>query len=114
MKNKENNKRKQDRKKVKKEEKVDKRIEQKLLIELNKLNSVFYEKRIIELMEIMGNTRKFFIRNFTSGIVKGIGVGVGFSIITAFIIYLLQKIIKLNIPIISKYISDIIEIVQTK
>ena len=123
MENKENNKRKQDNKKIKKNKKEEKKqkinkknkIEQKLLFELNKLNAVFYEKRIIELMEVMGNTKKFFIRNFTSGIVKGIGAGIGFSIITAVIIYLLQKIIKLNIPIISKYISDIIEIVkQTK
>lgn len=91
---------------------VNKGIQEKILIQLNRLNYIFSRKRVLELVELSGNTKKFLIRNFTSGIIKGIGVGIGFSIITAFIIYLLQKIIKLNIPVISKYISDIVEIVQ--
>jgi hypothetical protein len=47
-----------------------------------------------------------------SGISKGIGIGIGFSIITALIIYVMQKIIRLNIPVLSQYISDIVEIVE--
>lgn len=91
---------------------INKSIEEKILTQLNKLNDIFSKKRVFELVELSGNTKKFLIRNFTSGIIKGMGVGIGFSIMTAFIIYLLQKIIKLNIPVISKYISDIVEIVQ--
>lgn len=91
---------------------VNKNIEEKILIQLNKLNYILNKNKILDLIELTGNTKKFLIRNFTSGIIKGIGVGIGFSIITAFIIYLLQKIIKLNIPVISNYIADIIEIVE--
>lgn len=91
---------------------INKNIEEKILIQLDKLNHIFSRKRVLELVELSGNTKKFLFRNFTSGIVKGIGVGIGFSIITALIIYLLQKLIKLNIPVISQYISDIVEIVQ--
>lgn len=87
-------------------------IEEKILMQLNKLNYIFSRNKVLDLIEIAGNTKRLLIRNFTSGIIKGIGVGIGFSIITALIIYLLQKIIKLNIPIISQYISDIIEIVE--
>lgn len=89
-----------------------KNIEEKLLSQLNKLNYTLSKNKVLDLVELVGNTKKLLIRNFTSGIIKGIGAGIGFSIITAIIIYLLQKIIKLNIPVISKYISDIIEIVQ--
>ena len=47
-----------------------------------------------------------------AGIFRGVGIGIGFTIITAILIIILQKIVMLNIPIIGEYISDIIEIVK--
>lgn len=94
------------------DKKSKKDIEEQLLEKLESLNYILNKNRVFDLIELTGNTKKYFIRNFLSGITKGIGAGIGFSIITALIIYLLQKIIKLNIPVISQYISDIIEIVQ--
>ena len=41
-------------------------------------------------------------------------VGIGISIITAILIYTAQKIITLNIPVISEYIADILEIVNSR
>lgn len=79
---------------------------------IEKLNKSFTENKLFELSEIIGNWKKLLWRNLLSGISKGVGIGIGFSIITAIIIILLQRIITLNIPIISQYISDIIEIVQ--
>lgn len=94
------------------DKKSKKDIEEQLLEKLESLNYTLNKNRVLDLIELTGNTKKYFIRNFLSGITKGIGAGIGFSIITALIIYLLQKIIKLNIPVISQYISDIIEIVK--
>ena len=90
-----------------------KTLEEQILEYLCRLNYILNKNKVLDLVEIAGNTKKFLIRNFTSGIIKGIGIGIGFSIITAIIIYILQKIIKLNIPVISKYISDIVNIVET-
>lgn len=79
---------------------------------IDDMNNKLSTNKIIELSEIIGNWKMLLWRNFISGIVKGIGVGIGFSIITAIIIIILNRIITLNIPIISQYIADIIEIVQ--
>ena len=68
--------------------------------------------RIQELIDLLGSKRKIFIRNLIAGISKGLGFGIGFYLITALLIYLLQYIVKLNIPIIGKYISDIVDIVE--
>lgn len=89
-----------------------KKIEEKLLSELVKINNQIYEGKVLDMAELLGNPKKMLLRNFTSGLIKGIGAGIGFSIITAIIIYAVQKIIKLNIPVISEYIADIVEIVQ--
>ncbi len=87
-------------------------LNEKILVQINNLNYMLSRGKVIDLIELTGDSKKFLLRSFTSGIAKGIGAGIGFSIVTALIIYLLQKIIKLNIPVISQYISDIIEIVQ--
>ena len=81
---------------------------------IEKLNESLIKNRLIELSEIIGNWKKLIWRNFISGISKGIGIGIGISIITAIIAITLQKIITLNIPVISNYIADIVEIIETK
>ena len=51
-------------------------------------------------------------RNLIAGIFRGVGIGIGDTIITAILIILLQKIVSLNIPVIGEYIADIVDIVQ--
>ena len=86
--------------------------EGKLLKKLDDLNKTIEKNNLMELSELLGNTKKLIIKNFFSGISKGVGIGIGFSILTAIIIYFLQRIVRLNIPIIGEYISDIIDIVE--
>lgn len=84
----------------------------KLEDKIDDLNYKITKNKIVELSEIIGNWRKLLWRNFISGIVKGIGFSIGFSIVTAIIVVILNRIITLNIPVISQYIADIVEIVQ--
>lgn len=84
----------------------------KLESNIENLNNSLSKNKILELSEIIGSWRKLLLRNFVSGISKGVGIGIGFSIVTAIIVIILQRIITLNIPVISQYIADIIEIVQ--
>ncbi|MGN1327127.1 MAG: DUF5665 domain-containing protein [Clostridia bacterium] len=91
---------------------IGQKLQENLLVQINKLNYILSKKQVTEILELSGRPTRFLIRNFTSGIIKGIGIGIGFSIITAIIIYFVQKLIKLNIPGISQYIADIIEIVK--
>lgn len=79
---------------------------------INDLNYKITKSKITELSEFIGDWKKLLWRNFISGITKGVGFGIGFSIVTAIIIIILNRIITLNIPVISQYIADIVEIVQ--
>lgn len=85
---------------------------QQLYQMIDDLNRTMTNNHVIDLAELLGNRKEMLKRNLIAGIFKGIGIGIGVTIITAIIIYILQKIVKLNIPIIGKYISDIIEIVE--
>jgi len=80
--------------------------------QLRELNFAMRKNRIIDLVELVGDTKQVLFRNLWAGIAKGIGIGIGFTIITAVIIMLLQRIVTLNIPVIGEYIGDIIDIVE--
>ena len=79
---------------------------------IDNLNKAIEKSRIYEFSEVVGNSKKMILKNFFSGVFIGVGIGVGFYIITAIVILLLNYIVKLNIPVIGKYITDIVEIVE--
>ena len=79
---------------------------------IDNINEVLIKNHILDLSELLGNRKKLFIRNFGSGISKGIGIRIGVTVITAILVILLQKIVTLNIPIIGEYIADIVDIVE--
>lgn len=79
---------------------------------IENLIKIVESKNIEEIIYILGSKKEIIKRNFIAGIFRGIGIGIGVTVITALIIYILQKIVRLNLPIIGKYIYDIVEIVE--
>lgn len=85
---------------------------EKLMKSIDNLNYALIKNRFIDLSEILGNRKELIIRNLISGMAKGIGIGIGFTLLTAILLIILQKIVTLNIPVIGDYISDIVDIVE--
>ena len=79
---------------------------------LDKLTKILENMNLHDLIYVLGSKKEIIRRNLLAGIARGIGGGIGFTIITAIIIYFLQRIVRLNIPIIGEYINDIVDIVQ--
>ena len=77
-----------------------------------KLNDTLQKNNIQEISYILGNKKEIIKRNLISGIFRGIGIGIGVTVITAILVFIMQRIVTLNIPIIGEYISDIVEIVE--
>lgn len=84
----------------------------KLNHKIDNLNEMLVKNRVLDLVELLGNRKQLLFRNLWSGIAKGIGIGIGVTLITAILVYILQKIVTLNLPIIGEYISDIVDIVN--
>lgn len=79
---------------------------------IDEINKKLEQSNIIEMSYIMGNKKEIIKRNLLAGIFRGIGIGIGITIISAIIIFFLQRLIRLNIPIIGDYITDIVAIIQ--
>lgn len=89
----------------KKREKI---LQEKVEILIKKID----ESNLKELIYILGSKKQIIIRNIIAGIFRGVGIGIGITLITAILVYFLRKIVALNIPVIGEYISDIVEIVE--
>ena len=79
---------------------------------VEKLSNYLSQSNILELLYILGKKGEIIKRNFLAGIFRGVGIGIGVTIITALIVIVLQKIFMLNLPIIGEYVTDIVDIVQ--
>ena len=79
---------------------------------IDDINEKIDKYRIVEISYIIGDKKEIIKRNLLAGISRGIGIGIGITLISSAIVYLLQKIIKLNIPILGEYIADIVAIVK--
>lgn len=90
--------------KSKREEILNKNIEM--------LNNSLRDSNIVELLYVLGDKKEIIKRNFLAGIFRGIGIGIGVTIITAMIVIFLERLVKLNLPVIGEYITDIVNIVE--
>jgi hypothetical protein len=70
------------------------------------------KSKIDEYMNYLENPKKLILPNFLAGVARGFGMLIGFALLGAFAIYILQRIVELNLPGIGKFISDIVDIVQ--
>ena len=76
------------------------------------ISKILLEGQLNEIAQILQSNKKIIWKSFLAGLARGIGIAIGFTLLGAAVIYFLQKIVILNIPVISRYISDIVEIVE--
>ncbi|MDR0266522.1 DUF5665 domain-containing protein [Paenibacillus sp.] len=68
--------------------------------------------RIHEYTQLLRKPLRLIWLNLLAGTARGVGIAIGFTFFAATIIYVLQLLGALNLPIIGDYIADIVRIVQ--
>jgi len=86
----------------------------KVKSQINRLNNNLEKSNLLELSYILSSKKELIKRNLLAGVFRGIGIGIGVTIVTALIILTLQRIVRLNVPVIGDFIVQIIEVVQNK
>ncbi|QAY65435.1 DUF5665 domain-containing protein [Paenibacillus protaetiae] len=79
---------------------------------LQKIAADMEKTQIADYVDLMNRPFKLIWRNLVAGLARGVGIAVGFTFFAATIIYFLQILGALNLPIIGDYIADIVRIVQ--
>lgn len=86
----------------------------KVIHKLDEISLMMEKLGIAEYVEMLNNPRRLFFINFWSGLIRGFGMAIGFTILAALVIYVLQKLVVLNTPLIGDFIADIVNIVQNQ
>jgi len=69
--------------------------------------------KFVDYVYFLEHPRKMLWANFINGLARGFGIAVGFTILGAVAIYILNEIVKINLPYIGQFISEIVKIVQS-
>jgi hypothetical protein len=85
---------------------------EKVIQKLDEISLDMEKLGIAEYVEMLHNPRRLFYINFWSGLVRGFGMAIGFTLLAALVIYVLQQIVILNTPLIGNFIADLVNIVQ--
>jgi hypothetical protein len=95
--------------------KADDKEENSLLTKkIDELSISIEKMKLAEYVELLNNPKRLLYINFLSGLAKGIGAAVGFTILGAIVILLLKKLVLLNIPFIGDFVAEIVRLVQYK
>lgn len=81
---------------------------------LDQLGVQLERAQIADYVQLLNKPKRLLTLNLMIGIARGIGIALGFTIFAATIIYFLQILGALNIPIIGDYIAEIVKIVQAQ
>ena len=81
---------------------------------LGELSLMLEKLKLADYLKHLGNIKRMMWVNFLGGVARGLGVAVGFTILGAFVLYLLQQSFLNNLPIIGEFIADIVEIANER
>lgn len=68
--------------------------------------------KLAEYVDLLENPYKLLFINFISGIARGLGIAIGFAILGAILVVVLQRLVALNLPLIGDFIADLVRIVM--
>jgi hypothetical protein len=68
--------------------------------------------QIADYVQLLNHPRRLIWTNLLTGIARGVGIALGFTVFATTIVYILRIIGALNIPIVGDYITEIVKHVQ--
>jgi hypothetical protein len=68
--------------------------------------------KLAEYVELLNRPWRLFYINFMSGLARGLGIALGFTVLSAVVLIVLQRLMALNLPGMSSFIAEIVRLVQ--
>ncbi|MDA8333448.1 MAG: DUF5665 domain-containing protein [Peptococcaceae bacterium] len=89
-------------------------LESRLQEELQRFNLNLEKMKLGRYVMLLQKPGRLLYLNFLSGLANGVGMAVGFAILGAIVVYILQRLLLWHLPVISGYIAEIVRLVQFK
>lgn len=91
---------------------MDNKLLNEIKKQVEKMSEMMEKMKIADYVELMQSPYRLLWLNFVGGLARGFGMAIGFTLLGAIVIYILQRAVLLNLPIIGNIIAHIIKIVQ--
>lgn len=72
----------------------------------------FDQLRLDDYLRYLHNWKKRLLSEFVSGLARGLGFSVGFSVLGALLLYLLRNAAMSSLPIIGRFLAELVRIVE--
>ena len=82
--------------------------------EVERVNAYLERVNFAAYADLLQHPMRLMWLNGLAGVFRGIGIGIGFTVVASLAVFFLQQLEILNLPIIGKYIADIVKIVQAQ
>ncbi|MGD0152634.1 MAG: DUF5665 domain-containing protein [Thermacetogeniaceae bacterium] len=79
---------------------------------IERLSLNLEKMKLGEYVDLLNKPWRLFYINFLSGLYRGLGIAVGFTLLSALVLILLQRLVVLNLPGMSSFIAEIVRLVQ--
>lgn len=93
--------------------KEDEPMSQADLNNLEKVAAFLERSKLNSYVDMMGKPKRWIWMNLWGGVARGIGMAIGFTILGAVLFLILQQIVMLNLPIISNFFAEILDMVES-
>lgn len=70
--------------------------------------------RLPEYIRYLEDKRRFYRMQLIGGMVRGFGTAIGFTILGAVLVWLLQGLAQRNLPVIGDFLAEIVSLVQRR
>lgn len=80
--------------------------------QLEKLALMLERMNLADLIALQHNPWRLMWLNFLAGSARGVGLGFGFAILSAGLLYILRGLMMANLPVIGDFIATIVRLVE--
>ncbi|MCR4403212.1 MAG: DUF5665 domain-containing protein [Firmicutes bacterium] len=83
-----------------------------LVRRMAELSLAMDKMNIAEYVEFLRSPRRIIYVNFIGGLARGFGIGIGATVLAAAFLLILSRLVQLNLPVIGRFIAEIVRIVS--
>lgn len=80
---------------------------------INRLLLLLDRSKFADYVELMQHKRVLFFRNFVAGLFRGMGFAMGFMLLSALALYLLNALVDLGIPVLGDFIAQLLVYIES-
>ncbi|MEA4898080.1 DUF5665 domain-containing protein [Bacillota bacterium Meth-B3] len=89
-------------------------MKEEMIDRLEQIAGRFERMRLTDYLRYVNDKRRFFTVNFFAGVMHGLGMAVGFTLLGAVLVVILQRVVTHNIPLIGDFLAEVVKVVKSR